>query len=290
MRTGSTTLTFATWVAVGCGGARPDPADPPTSSPATTLAADDDGDGLTNGEEAELGSDPTSADTDGDGLGDAEERELGTDLQDPDTDDDEYTDRDEVFEGKDPTDPHSVIYRGGYPYYFDKDTLEPGPDLAEKGGRFTRLQLKDQFGDVVDLWDLYNDERPVVIDISAMWCQPCTGLALYLEGLPDPWGYAEMWPSGPEVVARGDVLWVTVVGQDALHEPAGKPDVSDWYEAFPLDGVPILADGEQIAPTYVGLTEWPTVLLLEPDLTVSPDVDEWWAEFVLPELARRYPE
>ncbi len=41
--------------------------------------ADDDGDGLTNGQEATLGTNPNSRDTDGDGLSDSEEVGLGTD-------------------------------------------------------------------------------------------------------------------------------------------------------------------------------------------------------------------
>jgi hypothetical protein len=43
------------------------------------LAADDDGDGLTNEEEAALGTDPGEADSDGDGMPDTEEFDHGTD-------------------------------------------------------------------------------------------------------------------------------------------------------------------------------------------------------------------
>ncbi|HFI0633490.1 TPA: putative Ig domain-containing protein, partial [Streptococcus suis] len=56
------------------------------SSPAYDLSADDDGDGLTNGEELEIGTNPTNSDTDGDGR----------------------TDGDEVTDGTDPTDPNSI--------------------------------------------------------------------------------------------------------------------------------------------------------------------------------------
>ena len=41
--------------------------------------ADDDGDGLTNEEEAALGTDPTKADSDGDGVSDTDEFDHGTD-------------------------------------------------------------------------------------------------------------------------------------------------------------------------------------------------------------------
>ena len=59
---------------------------------------DTDGDGLTDAEEEELGTDPTNPDTDGDGLSDGEEvNEHGTDPLDGDTDDDGLTDGEEVL-------------------------------------------------------------------------------------------------------------------------------------------------------------------------------------------------
>jgi len=59
------------------------------------LCADDDGDGLTGQEEADLGTDPTNPDTDGDGLMDGDEGPIGLDPLDPDWDDDL------VFDGAD---------------------------------------------------------------------------------------------------------------------------------------------------------------------------------------------
>ncbi|PAT14383.1 hypothetical protein CKJ84_08655 [Corynebacterium sp. NML 120412] len=75
--------------------------------------ADTDGDGLTNKEEAEKGTDPTKADTDGDGLTDKEELDgsknngESTDPNNADTDGDGASDKDEIDAGTDPNDPNS---------------------------------------------------------------------------------------------------------------------------------------------------------------------------------------
>ncbi len=53
---------------------------------------DEDGDGLTNGQEKELGTDPLEPDTDGDGLDDGLEVKVGTDPLKEDTDGDGVTD------------------------------------------------------------------------------------------------------------------------------------------------------------------------------------------------------
>jgi MYXO-CTERM domain-containing protein len=112
-----------------------DPCDP--DAVGIPCTGDTDGDGLSNGEEAALGTDPNSSDTDGDGIDDgdevtggtdpldacdpndtvgacdadddgltnAEEDTAGTDPLQPDTDRDGVNDGDEVDGGSDPLDP-----------------------------------------------------------------------------------------------------------------------------------------------------------------------------------------
>jgi hypothetical protein len=71
-----------------------------STDPAT---ADDDGDGLTNSQEADLGTDPANPDTDGDGLSDGDEvNTVGTDPFNADADGDGLNDGDEVALGTDP--------------------------------------------------------------------------------------------------------------------------------------------------------------------------------------------
>jgi len=70
---------------------------------AEDLTVDTDGDGLTDSEEEDAGTDPSLTDTDADGLGDREEVQVyGTDPLDSDTDGDTYSDGDEVSAGYNP--------------------------------------------------------------------------------------------------------------------------------------------------------------------------------------------
>jgi len=82
---------------------------------------DSDDDGLTDGEEVLLGTDPFDPDTDDDGLTDGEEVEVyGTDPLDPDTDHDGLSDGDEVHVyGTDPLNPDT-----------DGDGLMDGLEIA----------------------------------------------------------------------------------------------------------------------------------------------------------------
>ena len=78
----------------------------PTTTTTTPADPDTDGDGLTDSEEADDGTDINNVDTDADGLNDAEEQQHGTDPLDSDTDNDELFDGYEINSaGSDPKRP-----------------------------------------------------------------------------------------------------------------------------------------------------------------------------------------
>lgn len=80
--------------------------DPGTLIPADETDPDTDGDGLTDSEEAALGTDPNDPDTDNDGLTDYEEVKIyGTDPLNADTDGGGISDGTEIENGTDPNDP-----------------------------------------------------------------------------------------------------------------------------------------------------------------------------------------
>ena len=255
---------------------------------------DSDGDGLFDSEEAELGLDPNSDDTDGDGLVDGAEAGHGADPLLPDTDEDGYTDRDEVYTGHDPADPEDRIYKGNWPYVFDKSVIpKTAGDFRAIGNTFFRLKLVDHLGEEVDLYDFYNADKPIVLDISAEWCPPCNGMASWIEGGDDSYNYGSIWSNGPAAVRKGDVYWITIMPEDVDNQPATPEVAARWAETYPSKKIPVLADPLYYAPDYAGLSWWPTLILLEPDLSVS-EANDPGPNFgdqvtVLEELARRFP-
>jgi hypothetical protein len=78
----------------------------PTAAPPDD--ADSDGDGLSDAQEAALGTDPANPDTDEDGLFDVAEVAAGTNPTLNDTDGDGFGDNAEAVNGSDPLDPASV--------------------------------------------------------------------------------------------------------------------------------------------------------------------------------------
>ncbi len=115
-------------------------------------SGDDDGDGLTNGEEEELGTDPDDPDTDGDGLTDYEEvNETLTDPTVADTDGDGFDDGEEWEGNTDPFDSADHPYTGGWPIDDCRASVQPtGNGVGDVAEPF---QLQDQYGELVRFHD-----------------------------------------------------------------------------------------------------------------------------------------
>ena len=114
------------------------PAPPVDTGDSGDAGADTDGDGLTDAQEAELGTDPANPDSDADGLLDGTEaNEIGTNPLNGDTDGDGVVDIDE-----------GNVY-GTDPFLFDTDG-DGLSDGSEVGTNFTDPTLIDTDGDGID--------------------------------------------------------------------------------------------------------------------------------------------
>lgn len=215
-----------------------------------------------------MGCGPSDEDTDGDGLSDAEEADLGTDPNAVDSDGDGYEDGHEVSEGTDPTDPDDGIYTGGWPYQPDKGSWEdPGLfgalGIGDTMGSFSGT---DQHGDTVELYDLFGHSKPVVIDLSAQWCVPCQQIAGWLED--EPYETFDGLEAARDAVDSGDLLWVTVLIQDDNLGPATSQTVSEWHETFPHPAIPVLADPQGALHAHFGGPVYPALFLVDSDRTL----------------------
>jgi thiol-disulfide isomerase/thioredoxin len=226
-----------------------------TDGPVIDLIADDDGDGLTNAEEAELGTNPLVADTDNDG----------------------YTDGEEVQAGTDPGDSADVIYTGGWPYNMHKDELvDPGWDtVAEVGAMVPDFRAVDQYGDTVHLYDFAGRDKQVVIDMGTIWCAPCKGMAAYLSDgdLSHVADYA-WWDSDyeglHELVRDGEISWITILFSTSESAgPAEQEDCEDWHNQFPNEQIPVLADTDLLLYNWIGVTSYPVLNLANSEMVLE---------------------
>jgi hypothetical protein len=215
---------------------------------------DGDGDGDASGDGD---GDPGPVDSDQDGLTDEEEAELGTNPNLKDTDADNYWDSWEVIEGTDPLDAGSRIYTGYWPYNPNKDELEQGSwetasTLVERP--FPRHSFLDHHGDYVDLYDFTNftinesgEPAYFIFDLSAQWCGPCHNVANWIAGVDDQntsW-IQTAYPTVREKVHSIRIWWVTFIVENNAGGPPTASDAISWYQVHTDNNIPILVDETQ---------------------------------------------
>ncbi|MFT4627658.1 MAG: peroxiredoxin [Myxococcota bacterium] len=190
-----------------------------------------------------------SGDSDGDGLSDAEEAAIGSDPQVADTDGDGWFDGDEVDQYTDPTDKKDHPYQGGWAIGQCRHDLE-GTGYAV-GDVSMNFELKDQFGDTVKLHDFC--DRVVLLVSSATWCGPCN------EEAPEVGGWYD------EYVDDG-LMVITLLTENGAGSPPTKADLESWANTHGL-GHPVVADLDwTVTAAYVNSPNIgiPTMQLLSP--------------------------
>ena len=125
--------------------------------------ASDDGDDSTGatGEPAEI--DPT-LNTDGDCMTDVQEIELGTNPELADSDGDGFDDCAEIDCVSNPNDITEVCYQCGWQH---KDPGTIVPTGTDTGHIMGNVELVDQCGDLVSLWDFYGQYH--ILYMTAAW-------------------------------------------------------------------------------------------------------------------------
>ncbi len=128
----------------------------------------------------------------------------------------------------------------------------------------------DQHGDEVSVWQFFG--RPLLIDISTLWCAPCQELGRYTEATS-------------QAFADAGLVYVTVIVENEQNAPATQEDLELWASLpafhrdpdhpYDLITAPIVSDpkGAHGSALAVRNNQYPVAFFVGPDLRVVDRIE-----------------
>lgn len=174
-------------------------------------------------------------DADGDGLSDGKELALGSNPSVPDSDGDGYTDGAEANVGANPADPADHPFQAGWEMDACRNSVA---STGNADGQVSdNFALLDQFGETVHLHDFC--DQVVYVNFSAMWCGNCQVEAQTMEAR-----YQRYLPSG--------VMFVEVMIEDVDGGEMDQDELNQWVDTYGLT-LPVVSDpGSTTMWSYLG--------------------------------------
>lgn len=216
-----------------------------------------------------------AGDEDNDGLTNGEEDDLGTEFDEADSDNDGFDDGDEIDDGTNPMWKWSHLYEdgdyliGNCPVLPDEDDAGPTGTGSYDTSSWDAYQEGDVMHNLAEEgYDMYGQNVPVysfcgnytLVTESAEWCGPCQQLAAAMAD--DSEKIRKKYPNF--------TFYEYLYQNNAGKEPK-ESTLESWSDAYELEGIPVVSPEDNTADEakWINATGFfPSTLLLAPDMTV----------------------
>ena len=156
--------------------------------------------------------------------------------------------------------------------------------LQNKGDRFPRYSLFDQYGEKVDIYDFANQGKFILIEFSTAWCLPCKEFASWLNNDDISITTSKIWKKEydiiKELINQDLIYFINVQIEDQYREPASIESLEEWFQRYPDKKVALLADSNYNVRDWVRVTAYPTAILLNEKMEIVEfSIRGWYDAF-----------
>ena len=136
--------------------------------------------------------------------------------------------------------------------YDSADVVDEPSCAAVAGMQICDFPAIDSVGNEVSLSSLYG--KPIVLDLSAMWCGPCKAAGANTQHTAD---------------ALGDVTLLTVLIENEYGEPPTAEDLERWSQSYDIESEPVWGSSRDIITnspidrSRLFLEGWPTFYFID---------------------------
>ena len=112
----------------------------------------------------------------------------------------------------------------------------------------------------------------IIIDLSTSWCQPCRDLSGWLANddlsITRNRNWKKEYDIIKDLVLNNEIYFINIMLQDSYRDPASIETLEDWYQMYPSENIPVLADSDGTILNWLRPTGYPTVILLNDKMEV----------------------
>ncbi len=142
----------------------------------------------------------------------------------------------------------------------------------EEGDYFPSFKAYDQFGEIVSIDDFANQNKYILIEMGTAWCGPCRMLADWFSYGIDDLKSKPFWKDEYNIiydlVNNNEIYFITIIYEDEFRDNATQYTCEEWYNNYPDELIPILADENKYLHKIIKPTGIPAISLLNDQMQI----------------------
>ena len=142
----------------------------------------------------------------------------------------------------------------------------------QNGDTFPHFISKDQFDELVDIYDFAGQDKYILIEMGATWCSPCNLLAGWFAYGEDDIKSKPFWKDEYnkiyDLVRNEEIIFITILYENEFKDFATFDTVYEWYSTYPDDLIPVLYDSEKHLHKLIKPTGIPAITLVDKDMKI----------------------